>query len=247
MIKFFRKIRYDLMEKNKTGKYFKYAIGEIVLVVIGILIALQINNWNENQKLEKTTEDYYTQLLDDLNNDIISTQSIIKEFSNQQKEYNNYISSYDKKELTPIKAYDQVSKLALIYSPITFNTNTIESLQNSGDIGLIPSHIRNKLMNLRRLQNITIKRFEDTSKGSQDITQKLSALLGSTTLPKRLVNQPKMKEFLNIDGNLKELILVYEGIHRWKSVSQLESISRLEDMQKEIYNIIELINKELKK
>ena len=233
--------------ENKTGKYFKYAIGEIILVVIGILIALQINNWNENQKLEKTTEDYYTQLLDDLNNDIISTQSIIKEFSNQQKEYNNYISSYDKKGLTPIKAYEQVSKLALIYSPITFNTNTIESLQNSGDIGLIPSHIRNKLMNLRRLQNITIKRFEDTSKGSQDITQKLSALLGSTTLPKRLVNQPKMKEFLNIDGNLKELILVYEGIHRWKSVSQLESIRRLEDMQKEIYNIIELINKELKK
>jgi hypothetical protein len=40
------------MEKNKTGKYFKYAIGEIVLVVIGILIALQINNWNEKSKLK---------------------------------------------------------------------------------------------------------------------------------------------------------------------------------------------------
>ena len=38
--------------ENKTGKYFKYAIGEIVLVVIGILIALQINNWNENRKLK---------------------------------------------------------------------------------------------------------------------------------------------------------------------------------------------------
>ena len=50
MIKFFRKIRYDLMEKNKTGKYLKYAIGEIILVVIGILIALQINNWNEDRK-----------------------------------------------------------------------------------------------------------------------------------------------------------------------------------------------------
>ena len=50
MIKFFRKIRYNLMEQNKTGKYFKYAIGEIVLVVIGILIALSINNWNENRK-----------------------------------------------------------------------------------------------------------------------------------------------------------------------------------------------------
>lgn len=52
MIKFFRKIRYDLMEKNKTGKYIKYAIGEILLVVIGILIALQINNWNEERKFK---------------------------------------------------------------------------------------------------------------------------------------------------------------------------------------------------
>jgi len=52
MIKFFRKIRQNLLEDNKTGKYFKYAIGEIVLVVIGILIALQINNWNENRKAE---------------------------------------------------------------------------------------------------------------------------------------------------------------------------------------------------
>jgi hypothetical protein len=55
MIKLFRKIRYDLMAKHKTGKYFKYAIGEIILVVIGILIALSINNWNETQK-EKHNE-----------------------------------------------------------------------------------------------------------------------------------------------------------------------------------------------
>lgn len=50
MIKFFRNIRYNLMSENRTGKYFKYAIGEIVLVVIGILIALSINNWNEERK-----------------------------------------------------------------------------------------------------------------------------------------------------------------------------------------------------
>ena len=50
MIKFFRKIRQHLLSEGKTGKYFKYAIGEIVLVVIGILIALQINNWNVQNK-----------------------------------------------------------------------------------------------------------------------------------------------------------------------------------------------------
>ncbi|WP_445752737.1 DUF6090 family protein [Polaribacter sp.] len=62
MIKFFRKIRQNLLMENKTSKYFKYAIGEIVLVVIGILIALQINNWNENRKLKKQE----TKILSDL-------------------------------------------------------------------------------------------------------------------------------------------------------------------------------------
>src|SRR6056297_3325216 len=50
MIKFFRKIRQKLLTENKLSKYFLYAIGEIILVVFGILIALQINNWNERQK-----------------------------------------------------------------------------------------------------------------------------------------------------------------------------------------------------
>ncbi|MEN2283277.1 DUF6090 family protein [Algoriphagus sp. SE2] len=49
MIKFFRKIRQNLLSEGKTGKYLKYAIGEIVLVVIGILVALQINNWNQTR------------------------------------------------------------------------------------------------------------------------------------------------------------------------------------------------------
>jgi hypothetical protein len=52
MIKFFRKIRQQLLIENKFSKYLLYAIGEIVLVVIGILIALSINNWNEKRKLK---------------------------------------------------------------------------------------------------------------------------------------------------------------------------------------------------
>ena len=51
MLKFFRKIRQNLLSEGNTGKYLKYALGEIVLVVIGILIALQVNNWSEIKKI----------------------------------------------------------------------------------------------------------------------------------------------------------------------------------------------------
>ncbi len=74
MIKFFRKIRYDLMEKNKTRKYLKYAIGEIVLVVIGILIALSLNNWNELRK----NDIIKNQLIENLILELQSSKKIIQ-------------------------------------------------------------------------------------------------------------------------------------------------------------------------
>ena len=83
MIKFFRKIRYNLMETpperadslragGKTARYFKYAIGEIVLVVIGILIALQINNWNDVRKNKKYEKEILQLINQNLKNDSIA-------------------------------------------------------------------------------------------------------------------------------------------------------------------------------
>ncbi len=66
MIKFFRKIRQKLLSKSKFSQYLIYAIGEIVLVVIGILIALQINNWNAEQKTEKEEIGILNNLLESL-------------------------------------------------------------------------------------------------------------------------------------------------------------------------------------
>ncbi|PNQ73740.1 hypothetical protein C1T31_05240 [Hanstruepera neustonica] len=72
MLKFFRHIRQNLLAENKTGKYLKYAIGEIVLVVIGILIALQINNWNDHRKTQKYEQEILSLINQNLKSDSIA-------------------------------------------------------------------------------------------------------------------------------------------------------------------------------
>lgn len=79
MIKFFRNIRKSLLSQGKTTKYFKYAIGEIVLVVIGILIALQINNWNESQKLKKQEIKLLNALEKEIESNLVILDSTIKD------------------------------------------------------------------------------------------------------------------------------------------------------------------------
>ena len=90
-----------------------------------------------------------------------------------------------------------------------------------------------------------MKKANYTDEGKNGIIQNLNPLLGSTTLPDRLAAQPNLKAFLNIDDNLRQIILVYEGVHRWKSISEQESINRFQKMLKDIDNIVKLIHEDL--
>jgi hypothetical protein len=100
------------MEKNKTGKYLKYAIGEIVLVVIGILIALSINNWNENRKDRKQEKEFIISVKKDLKQDKVFIELIIEQLEPRIEAYealnNDLVNLYqnDRKSLDSIfKAY----------------------------------------------------------------------------------------------------------------------------------------------
>jgi len=80
MIKFFRKIRKNLLSEGKTGKYLKYAFGEIILVVIGILIALQINTWNEQRKNENKIVSLFKEVQTDLLKDLSNVKNAISTY-----------------------------------------------------------------------------------------------------------------------------------------------------------------------
>jgi hypothetical protein len=81
MLKFFRRIRKGLLSKNQIGKYFLYAIGEIMLVVIGILIALNLNNRNELRKTEAKVEIIFSDIMEELTLDIEKTTHIMQYYA----------------------------------------------------------------------------------------------------------------------------------------------------------------------
>jgi hypothetical protein len=245
MIKLFRHIRKDLMEKNKTSKYFKYAIGEIILVVIGILIALQINNWSENRKLEAKTQTYYQQLLEDLNKDKVFSKNTIEKFQRQREAYQDYLKKFNDSKLTVNDMYQELRKLNLESYALNFNTNTIETLQNSGEIVLIPSVLRNRLLDLKRKQQKVSLDESLDNRGKTGITERVSMLVGSLTLDERLQKQQDLKTALNINKNTNDIIIGLEAIQDWMEFSEKKSIRLLRELLTEIESVEELIKEKV--
>ena len=177
MIKFFRKIRRELLEQNKTTKYVKYALGEIFLVVIGILIALQINNWNE----EKIQKGELNDVLMSVSNGVLSDLRELNLLSTARANIvakvdsiQNYYVPTTKTSLTLVEAAYINFTTENISNTIQFNSNlsAFESLKNSSYFGkiqgtdlalLLSTYFTNadKIKNKETEHNQAYKKLED--------------------------------------------------------------------------------------
>ncbi len=122
MIKFFRKIRQQLLTENKFSKYLIYAIGEIVLVVIGILIALSINNSNEERKLEVVEIDILKGIRQNILMDTIDINHNIKRYKEMWKR--DSIVSFHLVDKKPLDSLIEEQLLDLVRSNISINLHT---------------------------------------------------------------------------------------------------------------------------
>jgi hypothetical protein len=247
MIKFFRKIRQNLLMENKTGKYFKYAIGEIILVVIGILIALQINNWNENRKTDDIRENYLKQLLVDLETDKIYYNNMISTLELFAEEYNDFYKIYGEPGLNASKFILEIQKINFLHFEIEFKTSTIKTLISTGDIKLFESTLRNKLTTYNGKQKHIMTVSNRNANSSQDILKNAMMNGANSDLLLRLQNQPNFSEYLNIEKNFPKLVLELEAFLNWKKLTENYTISSFNSLIKKSDNIIESINKELAK
>ncbi|WP_019671146.1 DUF6090 family protein [Eudoraea adriatica] len=159
MIKFFKKIRQHLLSEGKTGKYLKYAIGEIVLVVIGILIALQINNWNELRKIHIQDIEFLNNLKVELSVDISSLRERKSHYQRINDNIKNTIKLFDGgvQSLTPDEHQEIVSALTdfQILTPINKNINRNDLVIAQGTIDRIDKELNRKFLTyLQETQSI---------------------------------------------------------------------------------------------
>ncbi|MBC2838596.1 DUF6090 family protein [Robiginitalea sp. SC105] len=134
MIKFFRKIRQRLLAKNNFRKYLLYATGEIVLVVIGILIALSINNWNENRK-ERLQE---TVILRQLRTEFKSNlQQLDQKISSKKEAIHSALQLLKYIDFPDLRDKDSIDYHIARTIPYTTFDPVVNDLAGSGDLKII--------------------------------------------------------------------------------------------------------------
>jgi len=146
MINLFRKIRQNLLSQGKTGKpayrtgrYFKYAIGEILLVVIGILIALQLNNFNDDRKKSKLGHQFLTEMKSELQDDLFILDDHIKRLKKNIENQEAAMNTKDINKLPLDSLYMVITPVNLNFrmSELTYlkmNNLGITSLSNNDDL-----------------------------------------------------------------------------------------------------------------
>ncbi|NJB71581.1 hypothetical protein GGR42_002043 [Saonia flava] len=232
MIKFFRKIRQNLLNEGKTTTYLKYAIGEIVLVVIGILIALQINNWNERNNHRSEELNYYKNIKRQLNEDKKAIIANIDYNNLFFKQFEYAIHIIEKEDNSLIDTLAKISVNLLEFSDFHRQSNIYEAMVNSGEIKLLKNQqLIEKLQQLEE-KYIFINKLEETH------SQAVIRFVAPSIISSLKVNNMKVEniekiysfEFQNLFTLLADLMMdkneAYENV-----ISRINDINSLIDSE----------------
>ena len=189
MLPFFRKIRYRLANDNKFFKYSRYAIGEIVLVVVGILIALQINNWNEGRKNNLLELQFLNRLRADLVIDSTYYSKRIQDAENHVRINRNFIGELYEEQQNYADVQNLFGKLSLYSDLLTVQNSTFQELISDGKLNLIQNG---------ELKTALIDYYRDT-----EIAEKHIEEFNVFSINNLLIAVDKIPSLLNLKNNLK--------------------------------------------
>ncbi len=236
------------MGKNKFSKYLLYAIGEIILVVIGILIALSINNWNENRKTVTETKNLLTALRSDLMQD---THLILERlpFINEQYDLNESLRARVAKPNATLDTLIQIMRFE--FNPnwvvqIPYNTNTYNSLVQTGLIENLSILLKAGIKNFYNTKTSLMDRVEKTT---NDYQGKVTSYVNTYTFGvTKIHDQGTLIDSLVWSSiNYSHLAATFQGISNFKRILFTETKEELEYSLKGSQILIEQIELELEK
>ncbi len=207
MIKFFRKIRIKLIEQSKIRNYSFYAIGEIFLVVIGILIALQINNWNENRKNEIKINTLFKTVLKDLETDVKKINYILNLISDKDSVANSILNNDKELENNALNK-NFISFPSVFYQSNNGYTTLMENVDN------IPEKYIDLTNNLHPLYGILSQQLKDNLKSIYDLIIEIEQHYAfnmpwySDELQKK--SNPEASDHYNTNSVYKNLVALYQ-------------------------------------
>lgn len=206
MIKFFRRVRQRLVSQNRFSKYLLYAIGEIVLVVIGILIALKINNWNTERLNGLKENAILLEIKDNLKEDLKNIEQIQNNNTEKIMAIDSAFYFISQMKKTPVfgKEFSNLMPILTNYSLFNPTRVAINNVISSGNIDILKSE------DLRK----TISQYYSNQilDGIQDqIIATTQAFLDETA--PQMINKTMMKSVTNLDFDVKplEAITVYKN------------------------------------
>jgi hypothetical protein len=255
MIKFFRKIRQRLLSENKFSKYILYAVGEIILVVFGILIALQINNWNEYQKMQKEEKAILFNLKNEFDSNLPRLRENILTHELVQKACVEILARMGPNpKILQNSCIDSLLAISYVSPRFKYNNGALKSVINSGKLAIIrnesirhkiaefPGIIESGIITETSLREISWSKYAPLLEQNTLTSKALDAVgLFKGMLPKIKetefsYNQQELLSNANFENHLVNRVLITQVV-----------INELNWLETEIKNAIEDINRELEK
>jgi hypothetical protein len=260
MIKIFRRIRQRLLTENKLTKYILYAAGEILLVMIGILLALQVNNWNTNKQNRKIEQNFLKNLKVDLEIDLYNLDSLSQDRISKSESALKLLKLPGANSFQELLTLDSLESTVFGWTSFIPRTTTRQELISSGQLSLIQNDSIKALILILNQQNDKIivsrehmrREYEhylyDRSANNKSYWAVIDfetswksrkRIMDTTLTEKQIASFYKESQFIQNDRVIKNGLKLAAGNNMYIK-------GQYDEMKEDIETLIELINRDLK-
>ena len=234
MITVLRKIRKRLLRESKFKSYLLYSIGEILLVVIGILIALQVNNWNTQRKERIESKKLLMRLKADAENDV----QFIGQFIKRAERYVQQVDSFRQIRSGGLSLTD-LGQIGINRQTYFMRNDTYQEIISSGQLGLIPEEIKTILLEI----NSFFKAVNKIDNANTKMINEQQLKLGNYFEVKRVPGPNNYEVILDASADLAKATLTYKNYinisYDWMDIQDV-FYNQMRDKQRKLIQTIDL-------